>query len=322
MMTIKQVCVIGGAGFVGSSIVRKLDAAGYQVKVLTRHRERAKHLILLPHVQVQTCHLNDTTALTHCLKGCDAVINLVGILHETKQHTFESVHHQLPKRIAQICQDLGIKRLIHMSALQSSASAPSQYLRSKASGEAALSAFHKTINITIFKPSVIFGREDSFLNLFASLIKVMPIIFLAKPAARFQPIWVEDVATIFVNSLQNDDTYAKSYDLAGPSIYSLQELVQKVMRVLNKPRPIIGLTDKLSMAQAWLLECLPIKLMSRDNVRSMAIDSVALAPMASEIALSLTPIDAVLPEYIINKTPRGAYDQFRAAAGRVINARR
>ncbi len=321
-MTIKQVCVIGGAGFVGSSIVRKLDAAGYQVKVLTRHRERAKHLLLLPHVQVQTCHLNDTAALTHCLKGCDAVINLVGILHETKQHTFESVHHQLPKRIARICQDLGIKRLIHMSALQSSASAPSQYLRSKANGEAALSAFHKIINITIFKPSVIFGRGDSFLNLFASLIKVMPIIFLAKPAAKFQPIWVEDVATIFVNSLQNDDTYAKSYDLAGPSIYSLRELVQKVMRVLNKQRPIIGLTDKLSMVQAWLLECLPIKLMSRDNVRSMAIDSVALAPMASEIALSLTPIDAVLPEYIINKTPRGAYDQFRAAAGRVINARR
>lgn len=321
-MTIKQVCVIGGAGFVGSSIVRKLDEAGYQVKVLTRHRERAKHLILLPHVQVQTCNVNDDVALIDCLKGCHAVINLVGILHETNNSTFDSVHHQLPMRIAQHCQDLGIKRLVHMSALQSSETAPSQYLRSKARGEAALSIFHRTIDITIFKPSVIFGRGDSFLNLFASLIKVLPIIFLAKPEAKFQPIWVEDVATIFVNSLQNDETYAKSYDLAGPTVYSMRELVQKVMQVLNITRPIIGLSDKLSMMQAWMMEWLPVKLITRDNVRSMEVDSIATEPMACEIALPLTPIEAVMPEYIMNKTPRGAYDQFRAAAGRVINARR
>jgi uncharacterized protein YbjT (DUF2867 family) len=321
-MTIRQICVIGGAGFVGSSIVRKLDVAGYQVKVLTRHRERAKHLILLPHVQVQACDINDSIALADALKGCDAVINLVGILHETKHSTFESLHHQLPKRIAQLCQDLGIKRLLHMSALQSSETAPSRYLRSKAQGEVALCAYHKTIAITIFKPSVIFGRGDQFLNLFASLIKYLPVILLAKPEAKFQPIWVEDVATIFVNSLQNDDTYSNSYELAGPTVYSMRELVQKVMKLLSKARPIVGLSDRLSMLQAWVMEWLPVKLITRDNVRSMEVDSVASEPIASEIALTLMPIEAVMPEYIINKTPRGAYDQFRAAAGRVINARR
>lgn len=318
----KQVVVIGGAGFVGSSIVSKLDEAGYQVKVLTRHRERAKHLILLPNVQVVSCNVNDDSALTAALSGCDAVINLVGILHETKNSTFESVHHQLPNRIAKVCNQLGIKRLLHMSALQAEHNAPSQYLRSKAQGEAALRAYQQTMNITIFRPSVIFGRDDQFLNLFAKLIQYLPVIFLAKPDAKFQPIWVEDVADVFVNSLNNDDTYGKSYALAGPDVYSLQALVEKVMQALHKERPIIGLGNRLSYLQAWVMEWLPIKLMSRDNVRSMEVDSVASEGMAKEVQLPLTSLDAVIPTYIQNKTPRAAYDQYRAAAGRVINARR
>lgn len=321
-MTIKQVTVIGGAGFVGSSIISKLDAKGYQVKVLTRHRERAKHLILLPNVQVTSCDISDDGALTMALSDADAVINLVGILHESRSGTFESVHHQLPSRIAKICSQLGIKRLLHMSALQASNDAPSQYLRSKAQGEAALSHYNQSIDITIFRPSVIFGRHDQFLNLFAKLVKYLPIIFLAKPTAKFQPIWVEDVATIFVNSLQNDDTFGKSYALVGPTVYSLQQLIEKVMQALDKKRFIIGLGNHLSYIQAWMMEWLPIKLMTRDNLRSMEVDSVAAAAMANEIALPLTSLEAMMPTYIQNKTPRAAYDQFRAAAGRVINARR
>lgn len=321
-MRSKRIVVIGGAGFVGSSIVSKLDEAGYQVKVLTRHRERAKHLILLPNVQVVSCNVNDDGALTAALSECDAVINLVGILHETKNSTFESVHHQLPRRIAKVCSQLGIKRLLHMSALQAEHHAPSEYLRSKAQGESALSAYQQPMNITIFRPSVIFGRADQFLNLFAKLIQYLPVIFLAKPDAKFQPIWVEDVAAIFVNSLNNDDTYGKSYALVGPDVYSLQALVEKVMQALHKERPIIGLGNRLSYLQAWMMEWLPIKLMSRDNVRSMEVDSVASGGMAKEIQLPLTSLDAVIPTYIQNKTPRAAYDQYRAAAGRVINARR
>ncbi|MEE9331497.1 MAG: complex I NDUFA9 subunit family protein [Methylophilaceae bacterium] len=321
-MIIKKVCVVGGAGFVGSSIVSKLDAAGYQVKVLTRHRERAKHLILLPNVQVKTCDIHNDEALTRCLHGSDAVINLVGILHQNRNNTFESVHHQLPKRLVEICDGLGVSRFIHMSALGSSEQAPSQYLRSKAHGEVALSLFRGGVNITTFKPSVIFGRGDRFLNLFASLIKFLPVIFLAKPEAKFQPIWVEDVASIFVNSLQNTETFAKSFNLAGPHDYSLRELVQKTMQILGKKRLIIGLNDQLSYLQAWLMELLPIKLMTRDNVRSMEVDSIMKGAMAKEITCALMPLEAVMPEYIINKTPRAVYNQFRTAAGRVINARR
>jgi len=321
-MMIKQVAVIGGAGFVGSSIVRQLDAAGYQVSVITRHRERARHLILLPYVQVISCDVNDNKALTACLTGCDAVINLVGILHESKRQTFEAVHHQLPRNIAKVCRQLGIKRLLHMSALQAKKDAPSAYLRSKAQGEAALARFHQSMQITIFKPSVIFGRGDRFINLFASLIRYLPIIFLAKPAAKFQPIWVEDVASIFVNSLQNKQTFSKKYELAGPTVFTLRELIEKIMHGMGKERPVIGLNDALSYMQAWFMEWLPIKLMTRDNVRSMAVDSVADEAMATEIALPLTPLEVVMPECVRNKTQRTAYDEFRTAAGRVINARR
>ncbi|MFT7227960.1 MAG: hypothetical protein ACI8PW_000540 [Methylophilaceae bacterium] len=321
-MAIKQIGVIGGAGFVGSSIVSKLDAAGYRVKVLTRDRERAKHLILLPHVEVVTCDLNDDKAFAACLAGCDAVINLVGILHESRRHTFEHAHHQLPKKIATICSELGIKRLLHMSALKASKDAPSQYLQSKAKGEAALVRFKKSVDITIFKPSVIFGRGDNFLNLFSTLIKYLPAIFLAKPGAKFQPIWVEDIATIFMNSLDNDDTFSKSYALAGPEVYTLRTLVVKVMQVMGKEKPIIGLSDKLSYLQAWFMEWFPIKLMTRDNVRSMEADSVMDKPIQDEVYIVLTPLDAVMQEYIMNQTPRAAYDRFRKAAGRAINARR
>ncbi|MFW5439764.1 MAG: complex I NDUFA9 subunit family protein [Methylophilaceae bacterium] len=321
-MKIKKICVIGGAGFVGSSIVSKLDAAGYQVKVLTRHRERAKHLILLPNVQVETCNIHNASALIDSLRGSDAVINLVGILHESKRNTFESIHHHLPKRIATLCNELTISRFIHMSALGSSEQAPSEYLRSKARGEVALSEFRGGVDMTIFGPSVIFGRGDSFITLFASLIKFLPVIFLAKPRAKFQPVWVEDVATVFVNSIQNTDTYAKHYNLVGPKVYNLRELVQKTMLVMGKKRPIIGLNDTLSYLQAWFMELLPVKLMTRDNVRSMEVDSVSEIPMAKEIAMPMMSLEAVMPEYIINKTPRAVYDQFRTAAGRVINARR
>jgi uncharacterized protein YbjT (DUF2867 family) len=321
-MTVKTICVLGGAGFVGSSIVAKLDAAGYQVKVLTRRRESAKHLILLPNVQVQECDVMDNHALKQALTGSDAVINLIGILHENRKTTFEAMHHQLPRRLAQCCEELAITRLLHMSALKANKQAPSQYLRSKAAGESAINEFSKKLDMTIFRPSVIFGRGDSFLNLFANLVKFLPVIALAKPKAKFQPIWVEDVATCFVNALENTATYGKCYDLGGPTVYTLRELIEKVMAILGKERPIIGLSDSLSMAQAFMMELMPIKLMSRDNVRSMQVDNVCNPPIAPELGVTPSALEAIVPEYLASATPRGAYDSFRSAAGRAISARR
>ncbi len=315
-MQIRKVVVLGGSGFVGGYIVAKLDAAGYQVKVLTRRRESAKHLILLPNVEVVECNIMQDAALAHELTGSDAVINLVGILHDNKTFGFERIHHQLSRRVAQLSDELGIARLIQMSALQASASAPSAYLRSKAAGEAAVLEYAKKLDITIFRPSVIFGRGDSFINLFAQLVKLLPVVMLAKPDAKFQPIWVEDVASCFVNSLQNTATYSKVYELGGPKVYSLRQLVQAVADELGKKRMIIGLNNSLSMMQGFALGLMPIKLMTTDNIKSMQVDNVCKQKFPEVFQITPTALETIMPEYLNNQVPRAAYDKFRGVAGR------
>jgi len=315
-MRIKKICVLGGSGFVGSAVVAKLDAAGYSVTVLTRRYDSAKHLSLLPNVSVLECNVLDYQSLNSALQGTDAVINLIGILHQSRRLSFDAIHHQLPAQLAKICADSGIKRLLHMSSLQAAKNAPSQYLRSKAAGESVLSAFQQQLNITTFRPSVIFGRGDSFINLFAKLIKLLPVVMLAKPDAKFQPVWVEDVASCFVASIENTATYGQTYELAGPKIYTLRQLVQKVMDTLGVQRPIIGLNNALSYMQAFMMELLPVKLMSRDNVRSMEVDSVSHQPFPAVFGLEPVTLEAIIPEYLVDSTFRGAYDRYRSSAAR------
>lgn len=315
-MQIKTIGVLGGSGFVGSSLVAKLDAAGYQVTVLTRRRDSAKNLFLLPNVKVVECDVVNDQALTKALTGHDAVINLIGILHESRRVRFDQVHHQLPARLAAICQRLGIKRLVHMSSLRADQGAPSAYLRSKAAGEAALQKYAKTLNITVFRPSIIFGRGDGFINLFATLIRYLPVVLLAKPDAKFQPIWVEDVASCFTASINNPETYGKTYVLGGPKVYSFRALVTLVMNTLGIKRPLVGLCDRLSYLQALMMEFLPVKLMSRDNVRSMEVDSVCDAPFPAVFGLQPASMEAIIPEYLIDANQRGAYDRYRRQAAR------
>ena len=159
-------------------------------------------------------------------------------------------------------------------------------MRSKGAGEEALNAARDTLNITIFKPSIIFGRGDKFINLFANLIRMLPVVLLAKPNAKFQPIWVEDVATCVVNSLEKSTTFGKTYELAGPRVYTFRALVLAIMQTLQIKRPIIGLSDGFSYVQAFLMELMPIKLMSRDNIRSMEFDSVSTSPFPAEFGIT------------------------------------
>ncbi|MDR5172351.1 complex I NDUFA9 subunit family protein [Methylobacillus flagellatus] len=321
MQRIRQVCVIGGSGFVGSAVVHKLSVAGYDVKVLTRRRESSKHLILLPNVQVVECDIFNDTALSGHLHAQDAVINLVGILHESSQAGFDKLHAELPARIVDICCKQGVKRLLHMSALQADVHAKSAYLRSKAAGEAAVLARAREVDVTVFRPSVIFGRGDQFLNLFANVVKILPVVAVAKPNARFQPIWVEDVAHVFVAALDNVSTYGRSIDLGGPQVYTLQQLIEFVAFLLGKKRRIVPLNDKLSYYQAYVMEKLPVKLMTRDNLFSMEVDSVCAAPVRELFGVPTTALEAVAPEYLVGDTPRSAYDRFRSLAGRTFSKR-
>ena len=313
-MRIRNVCLLGGAGFVGSHVAHRLDAAGYRVKVLTRRRESAKHLILLPNVQVVECDVMDDSALRNALAGADAVINLVGILHEDHGATFAAVHAGLPRRLAKACNNEGVSRLLHVSALNADVAAPSAYLRSKGEGEAAVK--QSGLEWTVFRPSVVFGAGDSFLTLFARLARWVPVMFLACPNARFQPVWVEDLASAVAQSLNNPQTVGQSYDLCGPNVYTLRELVAFAAQCAGASPRIVGLNDRLSYLQAWAMELLPVKLMTRDNVLSMKADSVCGCAFPAIFGITPTSLEAIAPEYLAGDTPRAGYLRFRTVAGR------
>lgn len=321
-MSIKYVGVLGGSGFVGTVLVNQLNDAGYKVKVFTRRREGAKHLILLPYVEVIECDVLDDVQLAVAVSGCDAMINLIGVLHEDRHGSFNTMHAELPQRLATICRNEGVRRLLHMSALQASADAPSAYLQSKAAGEAAVLAETSAperadaLQVTVFRPSVIFGRGDRFLNMFARLAKLLPVIMLARPQAKFQPIWVDDVARAFLRSLENSDTYGQSYDLCGPRIYTLRELNQYVLDTLGLQRPIVGLNDDFSYWLARVMELLPGKLITRDNLLSMQLDNVCEKGFPSVFRFQPATLESVVPDYLSNYKFRNIYNRYRSHSGR------
>jgi len=311
-----RICVIGGSGFVGRHIVELLVREEFSVLVPTRRRERAKHLITLPTVEVVEADVHDPSALVKLFAGVDAVINLVGILHSRPGSPygadFARAHVELPEKIVAACRDAGVQRLVHMSALQAAADAPSEYLRSKADGEAAVR--RSEVPWTMFRPSVVFGPEDQFLNTFAKLQRTFPVVPLACPDATFQPIFVEDVARCFVASLEREESHGRTYELAGPKVYTLRELVEYAGTVSGHPRAVIGLSDGLSWMQARMMELLPVRVMSRDNVRSMQVPNTSAEPLP--FGLSATPLEAVAPVYLKGYYPRSRYSEFRYYAGR------
>ena len=307
-MIINNVVVLGGSGFVGRHICHQLAARGLSVTIPSRDRERARALLLLPTAEVVTVDVHDPRALGAVVRGSDAVMNLVGVLHDGRGRAgFREAHALLARKVAHACRENGIRRLLHMSALNADVNAPSAYLRSK--GEAENIVRVSGLDCTIFRPSVIFGREDRFLNLFAQLQKYMPVLFLGSPGARFQPVFVEDVAAAFVESLGRLESYGQSYDLAGPKAYTLRELVEYVGEVTGHRRPVIGLGERASYRQALAMEFLPMKLLTRDNYYSMKMDSVSASPLPFGIAP--TALEAVAPTWLAQRTPRNRYNLFR-----------
>ena len=323
-MIINKICILGGSGFVGQSLANRLARDGYQSRILTRRREKVKdNLILLPGLELIEADIHDTNQLIKHFSGCDAVINLVGILNESgrKGHGFNYVHVVLTQKIIDACLKTGIKRLLHMSALNADAEhGISYYLKSKGEAEnIAHAASIHNIKVTSFRPSVIFGHGDNFFNRFAFLLKITPRFFpLACPRAKFAPVYVNNVTEALVRSLSNPKCFGKRYNLCGPHMYTLQELVEYTARLLGIRQTIIPLSDILSRIQAAIFDFVPGKPFSTDNYLSTKVDSICEQNDLITLGIPVTAIEAVLPQYLSNKHHRARYDEFRSESSRSI----
>ena len=314
MAAVRHVVVLGGSGFVGRHLVARLAAAGQRITVVTRRRYEARHLILLPTVQVVEADPHDSLALSRVFRDATAVVNLIGVLHERGRDTFARVHVELARTIVSALEASGTTRLLHMSAQNADRSGPSRYLRSK--GEAETIVAGSGLAWTIFRPSVIFGREDTLLNLFAKLHRRLPVLALAAPNARFQPVYVADVVRCFAQALADDATIGKRYDLCGPNAYTLRELVAYVGNVTGYARLIVPLGPRMSAWQARALELLPGHLLSRDALGTMQKDAVCDGPFPPVFGLAPTALEAVAPSYLAPAAVRSKYDPMRTQGGR------
>lgn len=313
-MKIKRVCVLGGTGFVGRHLVARLADSGHEVLVPTRRRERHRDLLVLPGVRLIETNVQDPATLRRLFAGQDAVVNLIGILNEKGRRGsgFRLVHVDLARKVIQACQDMGVRRLLHMSALNADqAKGSSWYLRTKGEAENQMHTFRGQIAVTSFKPSVIFGPDDSFTRRFAKLLRWTPGIFpLACPRARFAPVYVGDVVTAMEESLDDRSSFGQRYELCGPRSYTLIEIVRYIARVSGQRRWVIGLPDWASRWQARILGLFPGKPFTTDNYNSMLVDSVCARADACPSSM-----EGMVPRYLGSGQNR-EYDRFRRAARR------
>ena len=316
-MIIREICILGGTGFVGKTLANRLTQMGIKLRILTRNREYHKDkLLLLPTVDLIQADIHDPQTLVAQFSGCDAVINLVGILNERGRDGsgFHYVHVELAEKVIAACSKNGVKRLLHMSALNADPKkGTSYYLKSKGAAENLVHlAAKQGLHVTSYRPSVIFGPDDSFFNRFARLLKMTPFIFpLACPKSRFAPVYVGDVADAFVKTLSDPNSYGQRYDLCGPETYTLQELVSYTASCLGITRHIIPLGDLVSRIQAALFDFVPGKPFSTDNYLSAKLDSICEKNDLSKLGITPMTIKAIVPQYLANKKQRARYYQFR-----------
>ncbi len=315
------ICVLGGTGFVGHHLCARLARDGHSLRVLTRYREQHRDLLVLPTVQIVQGDVHDPAFLDWALEGCDAVINLVGILNEKGRDGsgFERAHVDLTRKVVDTCKANGIRRFLQMSGLKADAdNGPSHYLRSKGKAEALVRrAEGDDFHATIFQPSVIFGPGDSFINRFAGLVSLPNYFFiLPTPNARFAPVYVADVAEAFALALNDSSTWGKTLQLCGPKVVSLREVIRFIAQTLGLKRRIIGLGDSISRSLARVLEFVPGKPLSMDNYRSLKIHSICDSDGFAALGIKPASMQAVVPRYLAKRYERARLSDLREQARR------
>jgi NADH dehydrogenase len=314
-MKFTKVALIGGTGFVGRRLTHVLANLGHQCRVITRHAHRHPELKLS--AELVQANPYDLDQLKDAVKGCDAVINLVGILNPAnKREGFREVHVGITENAIEACHSAGIKRYIQMSALQADQdSGSSTYLKTKGEAENRVRAMcQPDINFTIFRPSVIFGEGDGFLNRFADLMQIPGPLPLACAQSRFAPVCIEDVAKAFAQSVDDRTTFGQTYELCGPEEYTLREVVEFLAKLMGRKKSIIELPDFAARLQARILQNLPGKLFTMDNYNSLQTASVCSDNGLARLGIEAASMSAVATNVIRHNDKAGKLDRLRARA--------
>jgi NADH dehydrogenase len=318
-MGLQSIAVLGGTGFLGTRLVARLIKDGHQVTVLSRDREQHKHLLVLPGLTLENCDVYVEAQLSERFRGKDVVINLIGILNERgfSGSGFRRAHTELTQGVLQAARSAGVARLLQVSALKAATDAPSYYLRSKGEAEKLIRESGPALDWTIFQPSVMFGPGDSFLNRFAALLRAIPLVFpLARPDARFQPVLVDDVVEALLRCLHGGASSRQTYELGGPKIYTLREIVGLVGKLTGQRRWIVGLPDFAARLQALAMDFVPGRPFSSDNYRSLTVDSVCTGDGFAKLGIKPQSMPASARQYLGAFEDNARLSHNRASAGR------
>ena len=311
-----RVVLLGATGFVGHHVLARLSADGHECLALSRYRMSCRDLSIIPRVELRQTNVYDPEKLSAAFTGADAVVNMVGILNESgrKGKGFHKAHVELVERVLDACRSAGVNRLVQVSALNAG-KGRSHYLRSKGEAEERIRQA-SDIASTILQPSVIFGVGDSFFNRFAGLLRLAPVLPLACPDARMQPVWVGDVAAMLATSLADDSTIGETLVLVGPRDYSLRELVEINAAAIGRKPRIIGLPDALARLQGLLMDFVPGKPFSTDNYLSLQTDNTSEENSLPRFGIKPRSIESVVPVYLRVSPRQQRLAMFRQRAHR------
>lgn len=314
-----KIFIVGGSGFVGGHLVRRLAAAGHQVTIATRHQQSARHLQVVPGVRICQTNPYDLDALSRALEGHDMAINLVGILNERGfgGSGFRRAHVELVEKLIIACDAARVGRLIHMSALNAG-KGDSHYLKTRGEAERLVKQAQAggQLRTCLFRPSTIFGPDDSFLNRFAGLLKISPMLPLARPGARFAPVYVGDVVEAFARAIEHDRFDGEAFELCGAEIWTLKDLVVWVSKQLGLKRLVIGLPDPLGRLQGLAFDLVPGKPFSSDNFKSLQIDSVCAQDGFAEFDIRPWGMSQMAPSWLSCESRQDRYQGYRRQARR------